>query len=105
MVSRYDQTAGTGASSRVGPALYHRENPKVLEDVGWGRDDYSLIGDGETRDIGSGVRVEVTRNRDGSYAVTVSNGRKAEFERWCSGIWFAGNEYDTGCFLDYSRWE
>jgi len=105
LVSRYDQTAGTGASSRVGPALYHKENPKFLEDVSWGRDDYSLIGDGETRDIGSGVRVEVTRNRDGSYAVTVSGGRIAEFERWCKAIWFAGNEYDTGCFLDYSRWE
>ena len=105
LVSRYDHSAGTGASSRVGPALYHKENPKFLEDVGWGRDDYSLIGDGETRDIGSGVKVEVTRNRDGSYAVTVSGGRVAEFERWCSGIWFAGNEYDTGCYLDYSRWE
>ena len=99
LVSRYDQTAGTGASARVGPALYHTDNPEFLADVGLGRDDYSLIGDGEMRDIGSGVRVEVTRNQNGSYNVTVSGGTVAEFEVWCSNIWFA-NEYDTGCYLE-----
>ena len=99
LVNRYDQTAGTGTAARFGPALYHKENPKLLQDVGWGRDDYSLIGDGETRDIGSGVRIEVAKNQDGSYNVTVSGGRVAEFEVWCSNIWFA-EEYDTGCHLD-----
>lgn len=99
LVSRYDQTAGAGVAARFGPALYHKGNPKHLQDVSWGRDDYSLIGDGETRDIGSGVSVAVARNQDGSYNVTVSGGTVADFEVWCSGIWFA-NEYDTGCYLD-----
>lgn len=104
LVNRYDQTAGTGTDARVGPALYYKTNPKLLQDVGWGRDDYSLIGDGETRDIGSGVRIEVARNHDGSYSVTVSGGTVAEFEVWCSNIWFA-TEYDTGCHLDEDRQE
>ena len=99
LVSRYDQTAGAGSAARFGPALYHKGNPKHLEDVGWGRDDYSLIGDGEARDIGGGVRVEVTRNQNGSYNVAVSGGTVADFEVWCSNIWFA-EEYDTGCYLD-----
>ena len=99
LVSRYDQTAGTGSAARFGPALYHKENPNHLSDVNWGRDDYSLIGDGEMRDIGSGVRVEVTRNQNGSYDVTVSGGTVAGFEVWCSNIWFA-DEYDTGCYLE-----
>ena len=99
LVSRYDQTAGTGTAARVGPALYNKENPEYLADVHWGRDDYSLIGDGETRDIGNGVRVAVMRNHDGSYEVTVSGGTVAEFEVWCSKTWFA-NEYDNGCALE-----
>ena len=42
LVSRYDQTAGTATAARFGPALYHKDNPD-LDDVGWGKDDYSLI--------------------------------------------------------------
>ena len=107
LVSRYDQTTGTGTSARTGPALYRSDNPRFLTDVGRGRDDYSLIPDGGTRDIGGGVRVTVARNRDGSYEVTVSGGKTAEFETWCNRIWFADDdyEYDTGCYLDEAEWE
>ena len=105
LVSRYDQTAGTGASARFGPALYDRSNPDYLTDVGWGRDDYSLLGDGQSRDIGGGVRISVARTADGRWEVTVSGGRVAEFETWCNSIWFSGTEYDTGCFLDDAQWE
>lgn len=103
LVSRYDQTAGTGASTRVGPALYNKDNPYFLKDVGAGQDDYSLIVDGESRDIGGGISVKVRKNRDGSYDVAVSGGKVAEFEVWCSNIWFS-KEYDTGCFLDEAVW-
>lgn len=104
LVSRYDQTSGTGINARLGPALYNKNNPDFLTDVGWGRDDYSVIADGETRDIGGGVSVEVARNQDGSYEVTVSGGKIAEFQRWCSEIWLSSAEnledrYDTGCLL------
>ena len=99
LVSRYDQTAGTGTQARVGPALYHKENPESLTDVGWAQDDFSVIGDGETREIGGGVSVQAKRNDDGSYDVTVEGGTVAEFEVWCSNIWFS-LEYDTGCYLD-----
>ena len=105
LVSRYDQTAGTGTAARVGPALYHKENPDFLADVGWSRDDYSLISDGERRDLGGGVSVEVTKNGDGSYEVAVSGGKVAEFEVWCPPIWFLGDEYDTGCYLDEAVWD
>lgn len=103
LVSRYDQTAGTGGWTRVGPALYHKENPQFRGDVELGRDDYSLISDGETREIGGGVNVDVTKNPDGSYEVTVSDGKVAEFEVWCHKIWFS-SEYDTGCYLDEAVW-
>ena len=105
LVSRYDQTAGTGLNVRFGPALYDSSNPEFLIDVHWGRDDYSLIPDGSSRDIGGGVSVSVAKNDDGSYEVTVSGGRIAGFERWCEKIWFTENEYDTGCFLDTAEWE
>ena len=109
LVSRYDQTAGTGVQARVGPALYAKENPNFLDDVNSGRDDYSLLSDGETREIGGGVRVDVKKNTDGSYDVTVSGGKVAEFEVWCKKIWFSTededeDEYDTGCFLDQAVW-
>ena len=105
LVSRYDQTAGTGTQVRVGPALYRKDNPDYLTDVGWGRDDYSLMSDGESRDIGGGVRASVGRNADGNWDVTVTGGLVAEFERWCPPIWFSGETYDTGCFLDEAEWE
>ena len=104
LVSRYDQSAGTGTITRVGPALYDKENPDFLEDVGWGRDDYSLISDGERRDLGGGISIAVTKNGDGSYEVTVSGGIVAEFEVWCRPIWFSVKEYDTGCYLDEAVW-
>ena len=56
--------------------------------------------DGETREIGGGVRLQVSSNDDGSYEVSVSGGRVAEFQRWCNTIWFAFEEYGTGCALD-----
>lgn len=105
LVSRYDQSAGTGTQARFGPALYRRDNPDYLADVGWGQDDYSLVPDGGTRDIGGGVSVAVERNEDGTWDVTVSGGVVAEFERWCAPIWFSGTEYDTGCHLDEAEWE
>ena len=104
LVSRYDQTTGTGLQARFGPAFYNRDNPQFQTDVGWGRDDSSLIADGETRDIGGGVSVAVAKNRDGSYDVTVSGGRVAGFEVWCRPFWFEKG-YDTGCFLDEAVWE
>ena len=101
LVSRYDQTRGTGTQARFGPALYDTRNPEVNHDVGWGRDDYSLIGDGESRDIGGGVTVSVSRNGDGSYDVAVSGGKMSVFEPWCYPIWFTESRiYDTGCQLD-----
>ncbi len=99
LVSRYDQTTGTGVNARLGPALYNPANELFLHDVGWGRDDYSLIGDGERREIGSGVIVAVSRKDDGSYEVEVRGGKVAEFRPWCKPFWFAGTEYDTGCLL------
>ena len=105
LVSRYDQSAGTGLEARFGPALHDADNPDFLIDVGWGRDDHSVIPDGASREIGGGVTVAVARNDDGSYEVTVSGGRVAEFTRWCSKIWFSDYEYDTGCLLDEGEWE
>lgn len=99
-ISRYDQSTGTGSQARLGPALYDQRNPDFETDVGWGRDDYSVVPDGETRDIGGGVRVAVSRNTDGSYEVTITGGRIAPFEQWCNPFWFAGYEYDTGCALE-----
>ncbi len=98
LVSRYDQTTGTGINARVGPALYNSANPDYESDVGYGSDDYSVIADGESRSIGDGLTVRVTRNPDGSYDVTVSGGRIAEYSPWCIPIWFS-QEYDTGCML------
>ncbi len=103
LVSRYDQSTGAGTHARFGPALYDERNPDVADDVNWGRDDYSVVQDGETRDIGGGVRLQVSRNQDGSYEVSVSGGRTAEFQPWCATIWFAFGEYDTGCALDGGR--
>ena len=105
LVSRYDQTAGTGVNARFGPALYNRDNPEFLAHVGRGRDDFSLIPDGGSREIGGGVTVSVARNPEGSYEVTVSGGREASFPRWCEDFWFSASEYDTGCFLDEVDWE
>ncbi len=106
LVSRFDQTSGTGTSARLGPALYNADNPDYLTDVGWGRDDESLLSDGASRDIGGGVTVSVSRNGDGSYEVSVTGGRIAAFEPWCVPLWFRpGTEYDSGCFLDSSDWE
>ncbi len=34
LMSRYNQTAGTGASARFGPALYNADNPNFLTEVG-----------------------------------------------------------------------
>ena len=100
LVSRYDQSTGTGTNARFGPALYDARNPDVADDVNWGRDDFSVMQDGESREIGGGVRIQVSRNDDGSYEVSVSGGRVAEFQRWCNTIWFEFGEYDTGCVLD-----
>ena len=105
LVSRYDQSAGTGVNLRVGPAFYNRHNPDYLMDVGWGRDDHALLGHQAQANIGGNVSVSVAKNPDGSYEVTVSGGRIAEFERWCGKIWFTADEYDTGCLLDGAQWE
>ena len=99
MVSRYDQTTGTSVNARAGPALYNAANPTYESDVGYGRDDFSVIADGESRRIGGGVTVSVAKNPDGSYDVTVSGGKTAEYTPWCVPIWFSG-EYDTGCMLE-----
>ena len=99
LVSRYDQTNGTGVNARVGPALYNTANPNYQSDVGYGRDDYSVIADGESRAIGGGLTVSVTKNTDGSYNVTVSGGKIASYEPWCVPIWFPPGGYDTGCKL------
>ena len=100
LVSRYDQSTGTGINARFGPALYDDRNPDFASDANWGRDDFSVVQDGEARDIGNGVRLEVSTNDDGSYEVSVSGGRVAEFQPWCITIWFAFGEYDTGCALN-----
>ncbi len=105
LVSRYDQSAGTGTQARFGPALYRTDNPDYLLDVGWGRDDHALVPDGGSRDIGGGVRVGVASNADGSWNVAVTGGVVAPFGRWCMAIWFSGTEYDTGCLLDEAEWE
>ena len=105
LVSRYDQSAGTGTQARFGPALYRKDNPDYLTDVSWGRDDHSLIADGESREIGGDVRVSVEKNADGTWDVTVTGGLVAEFERWCLPMWFSGTEYDTGCFMDEAEWD
>ncbi len=104
LVSRYDQSAGTGGFARSGPALYNTDNPNYRFEVGGGVDDYSLIPDGGTRQIGGGVSVSVRKNPDGSYEVTVSGGKTAEFKKWCVPILLSlGDgkiEYDTGCSLE-----
>ena len=99
LVSRYDQTTGAGIHARFGPALVDGRNPDVTSDVNWGRDDFSVVPDGEARDIGGGIRLEVAGRPDGSYDVTVSEGRVAPFPAWCATIWFAFGEFDTGCAL------
>ena len=99
LVSRYDQSTGTGINARSGPALYDDRNPDFASDVNRGYDDFSVLQDGETRDIGGGVLLQGSRNDDGSYDVSVSGGRVAEFQPWCAIIWFAFGEYDTGCAL------
>ncbi len=99
LVSRYDQSTGTGINARFGPALYDERNPDVADDVNWGRDDFSVMHDGETREIGGGVRLQVSRNDDGSYEVSVSGGRVAEFQRWCNSFWFEFGTFDKDCAL------
>ncbi len=99
LVSRYDQTTGAGINARFGPALYDERNPDFSSDVNRGYDDFSVMQDGEARDIGGGVRLQVSRNDDGSYDVAVSGGRVAEFTPWCNSIWFEFGEFDTGCAL------
>ena len=100
LVSRYDQSTGTGVNARFGPALYVESNPDFSSDVNWGRDDFSVVQDGEVRSIGSGVEIQVSRNEDGSYEVVVIGGKVAEFSPWCNSIWFAFGEYDAECTLD-----
>ena len=102
LVSRYDQSRGTGALTRFGPALHDARNPHANHEVNAGWDDYSLIGDGESREIGSSVTVSVSKNPDGSYDVAVSGGKVAAYEPWCWPISKYGEptEYDTGCALD-----
>ncbi len=100
MVSRYDQTTGTGYNARTGPALHNAANPDYESDVGYGLDDFSVIADGESRSIGGGVTVSVTKNADGSYDVRVSGGKIAAYDPWCIPIWFPPGGYDTGCMLD-----
>ena len=102
LVSRYDQTTGTGTSARFGPALYNINNPKAYKDVNEGWDDYAVIIDGESRNIGSGVMVAVSKNEDGSYQVTVSGGKIAEFQPWCIPIG-DNDEFDTPCIWDTSK--
>ena len=77
-MSRYDQSTGTGINARFGPALYDESNPDFSSELNRGRDDFSVMRDGESLDIG-GVRFQVSCNEDGSYDVTVSRGRVAEF--------------------------
>ena len=103
LVSRYDQSTGAGAFARFGPALFDTRNPDFQTDVGWGRDDYSVIPGGESPEVGGGVRVEVSRNADGSYRVAVTGGRTAPFTPWCVPIWFESDQYDTGCTLDLTE--
>ena len=50
LINRYDQTAGTGVDVRLGPALYNQDNPNFSSDVNWGRDDFSILQDGESRE-------------------------------------------------------
>ena len=64
--SRYDQTTGAGINARLGPALYDRRNPDFASDVNLGIDDYSVMQDGDERDIGGGVQLQMSRNQDGS---------------------------------------
>ena len=104
-VARYDQSAGTGVQARLGPALHNQNNPDFLTDVGLTNDDHSLIPDGDSRNIGGGVTVFVSRNQDGSYEVTVEGGKTAPFARWCFPLWFESDAYDTGCLLDTEVWE
>ena len=101
-VNRYDQSYGSGIKARVGPAFYDLSNPNWLSDVGWGRDDYSLIQDGESRELGGGVKASVKENADGSFDVSVEGGRFAEYEPWCARLRLAKG-YDTGCLLDFPR--
>ena len=54
-------------------------------------------------DIGGGVMVTVSANADGSYDVTLTGGRHAEFEPWCEPLWYAASVYDTGCLFDNPR--
>ena len=56
-----------------------------------------------SQEIGGGVRVSVAKNPDGSYEVTVRDGRVASFGRWYGKIWFSEDEYDTGCLLDQAE--
>ncbi len=100
MVSRYDQTNGTGINARTGPALYNSDNPDYESDVGYGNDDFSVIADGESRSVGGGLTVSVSKNADGSYDVSVSGGKIADYIPWCIPIWFPPGGYDTGCALD-----
>ena len=105
LVSRYDQSPGSGTNARFGPAFYNRDNPNFLADVGWGRDDHSPIPDGAAMNIGGGVTVNAAKNPDGSYDVTVTGGRVAAFTRRCHPMWSSATEYDTGCLLDEAQWE
>ena len=100
-MSRYDQTLYAGPNACVGPAFYDTGNPDYLHDVGWATDDHALIADGGSRDLGDGV-ASVSRNPDGSYAVSLKDWRIAVCESWCERIWSA-TEYDTGCTFDVPR--
>ena len=107
LVSRYDQSTGTGLYARFGPAFYNENNPNFLDLVGSGFDDTSVIQSGETLDLTPSVSAEVTKNNDGSYEVTISGGKVAEFPKWCRTIQSSHNsdpEFDTDCFLDEAVW-
>ena len=52
------------------------------------------------RAVGGGVSVNLAQNPEGSYEVTVRDGRVASFGQWRGKIWSSENEYHTGCLLD-----
>ena len=99
LISRYDQSTGAGNTARFGPALYDERNPNAVTDVGFSSDDYSVVQDAESRQVGGGVRVLAAANDDGSYEIEVVGGRVAPFTKWCNFFWFTYGEYDTGCAL------
>ena len=63
-----------------------------------------VIGDGQSRNIGCGIMVAVSKNKDGSYQVTVSGGKIVEFQRLvCASSMAQTTEYDTSCVWDPNK--